>query len=264
MGQRSLAAAVTRWAGVVVAALLSACTAAMPPGLDGRTGPSGPDGALSSATPTPVLTTIDGMTPVPEALDCVAEHLDGRRSDLPGPELFPPAYPGEVSVRLVLPGRDSSDAGCGADLTQRFSCRDATSWAVPDPTELLLTFAARQVRVLEGTSAARTQSTEDGLGPGPAKRSFTYAEYALADGDPWGAEAFEQRAFQTCAPGPATVVDGVAIRTAMVGTTTGFVDAAVLVSGDRLVMVALSGSRWSADERDRAWHVVAQHLRQEA
>lgn len=246
---------VAAWAGLAVGTtILSACTAATPPGLD-LTGPP--------AVPAPFLTTIDGMTATPDAVECVNDRLDGRRSALPGPQLFPTAFPGSVSVRLILPGRDASDAACRATLPERFSCRDATTWAVPDPTEFLLTIGARQVRVVEGTSATRTQSTEDGRDPGPSKRSFTYAEYSLASGDPQGAVAFERRAFDTCAPGTAEMVDGLAVHTATVGTDTGLVDVAVLSSGDRLVQVVLSGSRWAADERGHAWQVVAQHLRQE-
>jgi hypothetical protein len=238
----------------VATAILSACTTATPPGFVGTARPSNPE---------PFMTAIDGMTVVPASAECADERLDGRRSSLPGPQLFPAAFPGQVNVRLVRPGRDASDARCHPTLVKRFSCRDASTWAEPDPTEFLLTFGARQVRVVEGTSAARTQSTADGRTPAAPKRSFTYAEYALAPGDPLGTVAFEQHAFATCAPATERVVDGVAMRTASVGTETGLVDVAFLVAGDRLAQVVLSGSRWEADERDRAWVAVAQHLRQE-
>lgn len=243
------------WAGLVAAtAILSACTAAMPPGfVDTR----------PSATPTPFLTTIDGMSVAPEAVECVNERLDDHRSTLPGPQLFPAAFPGVVSVRLIRPGRDASDAACQATLLERFSCRDVTTWAVPDPAEFLDTFGARQVKIVEGASAARTQSTGDGGGPGPSKRSFAYAEYALPAGDPRGAVAFERHAYDTCSPGSTGTVDGMGLHTAAVGTDTGLIDVAVLAVGDRLALLALSGSRWTADERDHAWHVVAQHLQQE-
>ncbi len=216
-----------------------------------------------AVSPAPVLTTIDGMTAVPENLECSNEHLDGRRSTLPGPQLFPAAFPGVVDVMLVLPGPDASDARCHPTLVKRFSCRDTTTWAWPDPTEFLLTLGARQVRVVEGASAARTRSTEDGRDPGPPQRTFTYAEYTLATGDPQGAVAFERRAFGTCAPGPAQTVDGVAVHTATVRTETGLVDVAYLAVRDRLAQVALTGNRWAAGERDQAWRVVARYLQQE-
>lgn len=243
------------WAALAAAtAVLSACTAAMPPGID-RT--------PVLASPAPVLTTIDGMTAAPGTVECVNERLDGRRSALPGPELFPQAFPGTVSVRLIRPGRDASDAACRATLPERFTCRDATTWAAPDPTEFLLTFGARQVKVVEGTSAARAPSTGGGSGLGPSRRSFTYAEYSLAAGDPQGAVAFERRVFDICAPAGTQVVDGVEVHTATIGTETGPVDVAFLAAGGRLAQLALSGSRWAAGERDRAWQVVAQHLLQE-
>lgn len=243
-----------RAALAVAATVLSACTAVMPPGIE-RT--------PALATPAPVLTTIDGMTAAPEAVECVNERLDGRRSALPGPQLFPSAFLGTVSVRLIRTGRDASDAACRATLPERFTCRDATTWAAPDPTEFLLTFGARQVKVVEGTSAARAQSTAGGRGLGPSRRSFTYAEYSLAAGDPQGAAAFERRVFDICAPAGTRVVDGVEVHTATVGTETGPVDVAFLAAGGRLAQVALSGSRWAAGERDHAWQVVAQHLLQE-
>lgn len=253
--RRAASAGTAARAGLAVATvMLSACTAAMPPGVD-RT--------PLLASPAPVLTTIDGMPAAPQAVECVNERLDGRRSALPGPELFPSAFPGTVSVRLIRPGRDASDAACRATLPERFTCGDATSWAAPDPTEFLLTFGARQVKVVEGTSAARTQSTEGGRGPGPSSRSFTYAEYALAAGDPQGAVAFERRVFDICAPAGTRVVSGVEGRTATVGTETGLVDVAFLAAGGRLAQVVFSGSRWAAGERDHAWQVVAQHLLQE-
>lgn len=256
--RRGVATGAVGWVGLVavttVAAALAGCTTAAPPGLVDRS---------VSVTPAPFLTTIDGMTAVPGAVECVNERLDDHRSALPGPQLFPPAFPGVVSVRLIRPGRDASDPACRATLMDRFRCRDATTWAVPDPAEFLDTFGARQVKIVEGASAARTRSTEDGLGPGPSKRSFAYAEYALPAGDPRGAVAFEQHAYATCSPGPERVLDGVAARTATVGTDTGLTDVAFLAVGDRLAMLALSGSRWAADERDRAWQVVAQHLQQE-
>jgi hypothetical protein len=210
------------------------------------------------------MTTIDRVAPLPEAAECANEDLDGHRSTLPGPQLFPEAFPGEVGVRLVLPGRDGSDViHCHGTLVKRFSCRDPTTWAMPDPAEFLVTFGAARVRVVEGASAARTQSTEDGRSPGPSKRSFTYAEYTLASGDPRGAVAFERHAFATCALASVRTVDGVGLGTASVGTETGLVDVAFLVRGDRLAQVTLYGSRWTPDERDHAWHVVVQHLRQE-
>ncbi|WP_323095376.1 hypothetical protein [Intrasporangium sp. YIM S08009] len=238
----------------MAAVILSACTTATPPGLVGTAQPTNPE---------PFMTAIDGMTVVPESVECADERLDGRRSNLPGPQLIPAAFPGVVAVRLVRPGRDASDARCHPTLVKRFSCRDASTWAEPDPTEFLLTFGAPQVRVVEGTSSARTQSTADGRTPAEPKRSFTYAEYDLAPGDPLGAVAFEQHAFATCAPATERVVNGVAMRTASVGTETGLVDVAFLVAGDRLAQVVLSGSRWAADERDHAWLTVAQHLRLE-
>jgi len=254
-GGRGAAAGALGWATLAAAtALLSACTAATPPGFVGTGTPTGPE---------PFMTAIDGMTVVPVSVECADERLDGRRSDLPGPQLFPTAFPGEVNVRLVRPGRDASDARCHPTLVQRFSCRDASTWAAPDPTEFLLTFGAGQVRVVEGTSAARTRSTADGRTPAAPKRSFTYAEYALPPGDPHGAVAFEQHAFGTCAPATQRTVDGVAVRTASVGTETGLVDVGFFVAGDRLAQVALSGSRWAADEREQAWHAVAQHLQQD-
>ncbi|GAA1984037.1 hypothetical protein GCM10009817_26830 [Terrabacter lapilli] len=253
--RRAASAGTAARAGLAVAAVtLSACTAAMPPGVD-RT--------PLLASPAPVLTTIDGMTAAPEAVECVNERLDSRRSALPGPQLFPQAFPGTVSVRVIRPGRDASDPACGATLPERFSCRDATTWADPDPTEFLLTFGARQVKVVEGASAARTQSSEGGPGLGPSKRSFTYAEYALPEGDPRGAVAFERRVFDICAPAGARVVSGLEGHTATIGTQTGPADVAFLAVGGRLAQVALSGSRWAAGERDHAWEVVAQHLLQE-
>ena len=251
-----------RVGAAVAAAMLSACTAAMPPdGADTR----------SAATPAPFLTTIDGMPEPPappapvaqsEALDCVSEHLDGRRSSLPGQELFPQGFPGSVSVRLLLPGRDASDTRCHPTLVKRFGCQDTTTWAAPDPAEFLLTFGASRVRVVEGASSVRTRSTGDGRSPAQPQRSFTYAEYLLADGDPGGAVAFERRAFGACALTAGRTVDGVALSTATLGTETGLVDVAYLATGDRLAQVALSGSRWSAVERDHAWQAVAEYLRQ--
>ncbi|WP_374967710.1 hypothetical protein [Terrabacter sp. BE26] len=204
------------------------------------------------------------MTAVPEAAECVNERLDARRSTLPGPQLFPRAFPGVVNVRLVLPGRDAWDPSCRSWPTKRFGCRGATTWAVPDPTQFLLTFRAQQVRILEGASAALTRSTGDGRGPGPPTRSFTYAEYTLPTGDPWGAVTFERHAYATCDPATAgRTIDGVEVRTSTVGTGSGLADVAFLAAGDRLAQVALSGSRWAPDERDHAWHVVALHLRRE-
>ncbi|GAA2028188.1 hypothetical protein GCM10009740_17240 [Terrabacter terrae] len=255
-GRRAATAAVARCAGLAAAtAMLSACTAATPPGYVG---------IPPATSPAPALTTIDGMTAVPEAAECVNERLDARRSTLPGPQLFPGAFPGVVSVRLLSPGRDASDPTCRTTLRRRFSCREATTWAVPDPTEFLLTFGAAQVRIVEGASAAVTRSTGDGRGAGPPKRAFTYAEYTLATGDPAGAVTFERHAYATCDPATAgRMIDGVEVRTSTVGTDTGLVDVAFLAAGDRLAQVALSGSRWAPDERDHAWHVVAEHLQQE-
>ncbi|WP_207555887.1 hypothetical protein [Intrasporangium flavum] len=239
---------------MAAAVVISGCTAAMPPGeVDTRL----------PVSPAPSLTTIDRMTALPEAVECATEHLDGRRSSLPGQELLPPGYPGAVAVRLVVPGRDAADARCHPTLVNRFSCRDTTTWAVPDPTEFLLAFGANRVRVVEGTSTARTQSTGDGRAPAAPKRSFTYAEYTLAAGDPRGAVAFERRVFGTCALATVSTVGTVALCTASVGTETGLVDVAFLATGDRLAQVSLSGTRWSADERDRAWQAVALYLRQQ-
>jgi hypothetical protein len=201
---------------------------------------------------------------VPEAVECANERLDGRRSTLPGPGLLPKALTGAVTVRLLLPGRDAADLRCHVALAKRFSCRDTTTWAVPDPAEFLLTFGARQVRVVEGASSALTQSTEDGHDPGPPKRSFTYAEFLMASGDAQGAVAFERRAFETCALARERTVEGVAAFTASVGAESGLTDVAFLVEGDRLALLALSGSRWAIGERDHAVQVVAQYLRQEA
>lgn len=247
-----------RTAAVVVvaaaAAVLSACTTAVPPGLVDTP---------MTVTPAPSLTTIDGTTVLPGAVECVNERLDDHRSALPGPQLFPAAFPGVVSVRLVRPGRDASDPACRATLLERFSCRDATTWAVPDPAEFLDTFGIRQVKIVEGASAARTRSTADGRTPGPSRRSFAYAEYSLPAGDPRGAVTFEHHAYAMCSPGGARVVDGVAVPTATVRAESGLSDVAFLAVGDRLAMLALTGSRWTADERDHAWHVVTQHLQQE-
>ena len=67
------------WAGLVavtaVTAALSACTTAVPPGLVDRPVP---------VTPAPFLTTIDGMTAAPGAVECVNERLDDHRSALLG------------------------------------------------------------------------------------------------------------------------------------------------------------------------------------
>ena len=255
VGDGGVSGRVAGWTALAAAtAILSACTTATPPGFVGTAAPTRPE---------PFMTASDGMTVVPEAVECADERLDGRRSNLPGPQLFPAAFPGVANVRLVRPGRDASDARCHPTLVKRFSCRDASTWAEPDPTEFLLTFGARQVRVVEGTSAARTQSTADGRTPAAPKRSFTYAEYALAPGDPLGALTFERKAFATCAPATERTVDGVAVRTASVGTETGLIDVAGFITGDRLGQLALSGSRWAADERDHALTAVAQHLRQE-
>ena len=180
--------------------------------------------------------------------------------------MFPPRFPGNASVTQILPGRDAADRSrCTPMLVETFSCDDETTWADPYPGDFVRTFTAARARTALGASATRAPRTL-GSEPGPPERRFSYTEYVLPAGDPGGAIRFQRRAFTTCAgahrEAPAGVPD-VELRTVALGAGEIGYDAALMVYGERIAMVLLTGAhgRWSPAERAQAWTVAAKHLK---
>ncbi len=185
---------------------------------------------------------------------------------MPGADMFPPRFPGKASVTQILPGRDAADrARCTPMLVETFNCDAENTWADPYPGDFLRTFTAARARTALGESAT-PQTTTVGAEPGAPERRFSYTEYVLPAGDPGGAIEFQRRAFSTCAGAHRQAPVGVPevdLRSATLGEGENGYDAALMVYGERIAMVLLTGAegRWSPAERDHAWSVAAKHLK---
>jgi hypothetical protein len=208
------------------------------------------------------------MTAVPESLECGVERLlpDQFARTMPGADMFPPRFPGRASVTQILPGRDAADRSrCSPMLVETFSCDEENTWADPYPGDFVRTFRAARARTALGASATPPPPTI-GSEPGAPKRRFSYTEYVLPAGDPGGAVGFQRRAFTKCAgahrEAPVGVPD-VELRTAALGEGESGYDAALMVYGERIAMVLLTGAdgRWLPAERAQAWSVAATHLK---